>query len=235
LPILHDFLRLFSPRREKASKLHLPPGDHELPSPLRSVRFILWVGLGVVTLLLAFFFFRAFSSSKSGGLTGHVMVDGGRISISHPRLTGVRKNNAPYEVTAVAASQDKKNMSMVDLKDLKAFIGLDSTNHVAVRAPSGTYDMSEEKLDVRGEVLFTEKKTGNRLTLHDAHIDLKEGTLTAGGPVDFVSHALSIQAKGLEVTNDGKVIVFQGPVRMLIHQAQFLPLGVSKKGAKHGS
>jgi lipopolysaccharide export system protein LptC len=232
LPILPKDLRSFFSKREEAPDLHLPPSDHTLPNPLHGVRFVLLVGLGVATIVLLFFFFQAFSVPNSGGLSGQIVLDGTRVSIANPRLTGFRKNNAPYEITAAQAFQDKRNMSTIDLKDLKAMISLDAANHVAIRANTGTYDMGKEALNLHGQVLFTENKTGNRLTLEDAHIRLKEGSLSSSGPVDFVSHTLSIQAQGLEVEGDGKSIAFKGPVRTLIHQAQFLPRSTTKGGNK---
>ncbi len=233
MPIPPKDFRSFFTKPQKVPGLHLPPSDHTLPNPLHGVRLVLWVGLGVATIVLCFFFVQAFSISTPSGLSGQIIVDGARVSITNPRLTGFRKNNAPYEITAAEAFQDKNNQSAIDLKDLKAMIGLDATNHVAIRANTGTYDMGKETLDLQGDVLFTEKKTGNRLTLRDAHMGLKEGTLNSSGPVDFVSHTLSIQAQGLGVEADGKAIAFKGPVRTLIHQAQFLPRsGGMKEGSK---
>jgi len=179
--------------------------------PLGAV--IAMAGIGTVAYLDPF--------RKVEGLSvGPISVSGTNVTMESPRLTGFRNDNRPYEVTASAATQDVKNPTLVELKDLKARIVTDDKGSTArLEAALGILNTQKEQMNLRQEVrVWTEG--GQEVQLRSAFVDFKAGTVVSKEPVTVTLPNGVIEANGLEVADNGKVMHFTGRVRTTFHASE---------------
>ncbi|MBF9233279.1 LPS export ABC transporter periplasmic protein LptC [Microvirga alba] len=148
------------------------------------------------------------------GLTlGPISVSGTNVTMESPKLTGFRNDNRPYEVTASAATQDVRKPNFVELKDLRARIVTDDKGGAArLEALIGVLDTQKEQMNLRHEVRVR-TDAGQEVQLRSAFVDFKAGTVLSEEPVTVSLGNGLIEAMGLEVLENGKVMHFKGRVR----------------------
>lgn len=144
---------------------------------------------------------------------GAIGVSGTNVTMEAPKLTGFKNDNRPYEVTASAATQDVKNPNFVELKDLRARLVTDDKGSVArLEADIGVLDTQKERMDLRQNVRVRTNE-GQEVLLRSALVDFKRGTVVSNEPVTVIlGDNGQIEAQGLRVTDNGKVMTFSGRV-----------------------
>jgi len=182
----------------------------------RRVRFYkLAIPLGSVVALVGILFFAFFNPFRQvEGLTlGPVSVSGTQVTMELPKLTGFKNDNRPYEVTASAALQDVRKPNLVELKDLKARIVTDDRGNAArLEAASGVLDTQKEQMELRQDVRVR-TDGGQDVRLRSAFVDFKAGTVVSNEDVTVALANGIIEAAGIEVKENGKVLHFKGRVR----------------------
>jgi lipopolysaccharide export system protein LptC len=166
--------------------------------------------LGLMT-VLGLAFFNPFSRARGLSL-GPVSLSGTSVTMENPRLTGFRQDARPYEVTASAARQDIRKPSMVELDGLNAKISMDPTRSARLQAVSGLFDTQKELLELKSDVRLR-TDSGYQADMNSATIDFKAGTVISREPVKVGLTNALIEANTLHVTDNGKLIVFEGRVR----------------------
>jgi lipopolysaccharide export system protein LptC len=160
----------------------------------------------------------------SGLSVGPINLSGSRVTMEMPKLTGFRKDNRPYEVTATSASQDIRKPNLVDLTDMKARLEMESSGWVRLESKKGTFDSQKEQMQLNGDIkVITD--TGYQAFLKSADIDFKAGTILSREPVRVSMGETTITADTLDVTDNGKVIVFAGRVSTLISHGEQATVG----------
>jgi lipopolysaccharide export system protein LptC len=151
---------------------------------------------------------------RIGGLTlGPLTLSGSKITMESPRLTGFRKDTRPYEVKAVAATQDVRKPNVIELKEMQARLVLDDNGTAArLEAASGVFDTQKEQLELRHDVRV-KTDLGHDAQLKSASIDFKAGTVVSREPVTVTMANGTIEAQGVEISDSGNVVVFRGRVR----------------------
>lgn len=154
----------------------------------------------------------------SGLSLSSVGVTGGKVKMEAPRLTGYRKDNRPYEVTAESALQDIRNPTQIELATMKARIQMEQEGWVTVNARTGLFDSQNEKLKLIDDVkVHTE--SGYDMFMRTADINFKAGTVNSQEPVKVNLGQTKIDANTLDVKDNGALIVFEGRVRVVIENA----------------
>lgn len=149
---------------------------------------------------------------------GGLSLNGTQITMENPRLTGFRKDARGYEVTAKTAQQDVRKPGLIDLKDMRARLATDEAGSFAkLVTNSGLFDSGKEKLELTDEVRITTSR-GEEVTLKSASVDLKAGTVVSRQPVKIVTGSGSIEAEGLQVSDNGRTVSFEGRVRTQFHR-----------------
>jgi lipopolysaccharide export system protein LptC len=158
---------------------------------------------------------------RIGGLTlGPLTLSGSKITMESPRLTGVHKDTRPYEVKAVAATQDVRKPNVIELKEMQARLAIDDDGTAArLEAASGVFDTQKEQLELRHEVRVR-TDLGHDAQLKSASIDFKAGTVVSREPVTVTMANGTIEAQGVEISDNGKVVVFRGRVRTVFDLAE---------------
>src|ERR1700722_17594983 len=92
---------------------------------VRFLRVALLVGaVGAVALLVSVALFDPFGRLAGGVSIGGIGVDGTKVTMAHPRLSGFRKDGRPYLVNAKTAVQDTLHPTLVELQGIDANIVL---------------------------------------------------------------------------------------------------------------
>jgi lipopolysaccharide export system protein LptC len=147
---------------------------------------------------------------------GTIGVSGTNVTMESPKLTGFKNDNRPYEVTASAATQDVRKPNFVRLADLRARIVTDDRGSVArLKAATGVLNTQKEVLRLRRDVQVT-TDAGHEVQLKTATINFKAGTVVSKEPVTVSFTDGVIHAKGLKVTENGKVMSFTGRVSTVL-------------------
>ncbi len=147
-----------------------------------------------------------------------VGITGGKVKMEAPRLTGYRKDNRPYEVTAAEAFQDIRNPTQVELATMVARVQMEQEGWVTVNARTGLFDTQNEKLRLVDDV-NVRTETGYDMRMRTADIDFKAGTVRSQEPVKVNVGATTIDANSLDVKDNGTLIAFEGRVRVVIENA----------------
>ena len=155
------------------------------------------------------------------GLTlGPMSISGNKVAMEHPHLTGFKKDSRPYEVTATAAYQDIRKPTVIELKEMKARMVMDTNGTNAnLVSKTGVFDTQKEHLDLADDIRITTDK-GDEALLQTAAVDFKAGTLKSSDPVKITSASGQIEAAGMQISDNGKTIAFDGRVHVVLTQTE---------------
>jgi lipopolysaccharide export system protein LptC len=146
---------------------------------------------------------------KMSGLSlGPVSLSGTKLTMEKPKLTGYRKDNRGYEMTATAAFQDIRKPTVVELKEIRGRMTLDEAGTLAhLEAVFGIFDSQKEHLELQQEI-YVRTDNKQQAWLRSAKIDFKAGTLSSKEPVKVSMPGTTIEAAGVDILDNGKVITF---------------------------
>jgi lipopolysaccharide export system protein LptC len=171
--------------------------------------------IGAIALSVALAGYRNFARALRDVAFEGIGIDGGKITMDKPRLSGSRPGGGGYVITAVKAMQDPRNTSVVDL----VLIGGDITtaDHDVSRlsAQTGHYESADETLDLAGDVRL--KNSHYEIFLRSVHITFKTGGYVSKEPVKV--HILpdtTINADAFEVKDGGAEALFDGRVHTMM-------------------
>lgn len=141
--------------------------------------------------------------------------NGSSIMMNNPKLNGFGDDGQAYEIEAESATQSILNPEVINLSGLSAKIGLEDGTWADVRSTQGIYDNKASTL-MLDEQIKVDSSEGYRVTLQNAEVDLKAGTLLSNSPVEVQSETGFMQANGLIVDQSGQRIRFTKGIRILI-------------------
>jgi lipopolysaccharide export system protein LptC len=164
----------------------------------------------------------------SGLSVGPIRISGTQLTMENPRLTGFRKDNRGYEITASAATQDVRKPHVVELTDLRGRLVMDEGGGLARLASDfGVFDTTKEAIDLRQNIRV-QTDAGQEVLLKSAAVDFKAGTVRSREPVQVRFAGGSVDADQLDVNDHGKVLTFTGRVRTVFEPAAERP-GLDKQ------
>jgi lipopolysaccharide export system protein LptC len=146
---------------------------------------------------------------------GSITIEGSKLKMEAPKLTGFSKDGQPYNVTAESALQDLKKPGVIELSHIVGHFSSGNRKTV-LNAKSGVYDAKADKMHVFDGIDF-QSNDGEGGRLSEATVETKKGHLTTDQPVDLYFKGGTLRGDAMEVFDHGKVIVFQGDVRMELH------------------
>ncbi len=192
-------------------------------SRVRLLKLAIPVGaLGAGALVLAATFFKPFGDIPGLSL-GTVTLSGTKIAMENPRLTGFRKDSRPYEVTAKAAFQDVRKPGLIELKDVNGKLATDAAGTVAnLVSATALFDTAKELLELSEAIRITTTR-GEEVLLRSASVDIKAGTVVSREPVKITTQNGTIEAEGVQVSDSGRTVSFQGRVRTQFSRAAIEP------------
>jgi lipopolysaccharide export system protein LptC len=142
-------------------------------------------------------------------------IDGTKVTMEHPKLTGFRKDGRPYVVNAQKAVQDAKQPTLIELSEIDAEIGMADKSSAHILARSGLYDSTKEHMDVRDNVEV--KSPQYDVKLKSASVDFKASSFISKEPVSVVAaNGTTIDADRVSAIDNGAQLIFEGNVRSTI-------------------
>lgn len=173
-------------------------------------RFLPW--MAVATIL--FMVLRGIAGLFVGGdaSVAAFKIDGRKLVMEKPKLSGFKKDGSSYEMTAESAIQDLKQPNIVELKKPNARMQAGPEGWANLKGDSGLYDSKAERLIVRGNV-EVRTESGTQAYLHDADIEFRTGSVVTEKPADVRTAQGNVTSNRLEVRDNGKRLVFEGNVR----------------------
>ena len=205
-----------NPRRTRA---HARARSHS--AQVKTLRRLIPVAAGAAVLLLgAATLLNPFGALAPSVAIGPVSLSGTKVRMENPRLSGFRKNDRGYEVTAAAALQDVRKPSLIELEAMRGHIATDEKGGIArIEAATGLFDTSRESLTLERDIrLWTDK--GEEARLKSAAVDFKAGTVKSREAVTVTVPSGSVVADSLDVVDNGKVISFIGNVHSVFHGSE---------------
>lgn len=201
----------------RRTRAHARARSHS--SHVLALRRIIPLAAGTAVLALAVVtLFNPFGSSLPDVSMGQVSLSGSKVKMENPRLSGFRKGDRGYEVTATAAFQDARKPSVIELQAMKGQLNTDDKGGLLhLEAAAGVFDSSRESLNLDRDIrLWTDK--GEEVRLKTAAVDFKAGSVKSSDTVTVSMPSGTIVADSLEVIDSGHVISFVGNVHTVLHQ-----------------
>ncbi len=182
---------------------------------VRALRVALMSGaVGTVVALTALGLYRTFGAALGRLSVSGVSINGTKIAMDNPRLTGARQGGDGYVITAAKAIQDIAHPTEVDLVAIEGDIGAADHDTLHMSASAGHYDTERETLHLSGVVRL--RNSRYTIDLSDAQIDFKSGAYASSQPVSVAfGEGNSITADSALARDSGKEITFGGHVRSI--------------------
>jgi len=187
----------------------------------RHSRRVRWLRLGVpvaiaaALLMVVLANYVPVGSFRLPGELGKLVIKGTKITMQRPRLKGFTGDARPYEFTASSAAQDINNPDFMELHEPRGKMQMEDKSKVDISAHSGSYDMKTELLTLKDDVHFA-SSTGYEARLSEAVIDMHKGEMVSEQPVWVKLLTGVLNAKRLEIVENGALIRFGGGVAMTV-------------------
>lgn len=200
-----------APSREARARAFADAHRHS-----RRVRFLRKaIPVVIVGWVFLAFFGRLLNPFRPGAMpevsVSSVGIEGSKLTMEQPKLSGFKKDNKTYEMVAVTATQDVKNPTKVELKKPVARIEMQKGSFVRLSAGVGYYDSTTEKLIVQQGVTVN-ADNGLDMRMQEANVDFKSGTVESLKPVEVDMPDGWVKSETMRVTDNGKTIIFEGNV-----------------------
>ena len=206
------------PRRARA---HRAARRHS--RSVRLMRRAIPVGAAGAVILVAAAWLNPFADLGAGVSLGALSLQGTKIAMEHPRLSGFRKDDHGYEVTAQAAFQDVRKPFVIELQAMRGHAVTDDRGGRAhLEAATGLFDTRTETLELARDIRLR-TDAGQEARLSSASVDLKAGTMRSAEPVTVTIPQGSIEASTLDVAQGGRTVSFVGNVHAVFQRGDADP------------
>lgn len=146
---------------------------------------------------------------------GRTSLDGTKITLDFPKISGVQTDGRPFEVKARSGTQDITASHIIELLGIDSKIGAADASTTWVSAARGIYDSLHDQMILEGDIRI-KSSTGYDIWLRTARIDFTTGGLVSEEPVRVILDGGTIAAKQLDVSDNGHKVSFGGEVTSMI-------------------
>ncbi|MGH6849834.1 MAG: hypothetical protein ACREDD_05225 [Methylocella sp.] len=146
---------------------------------------------------------------------GRAALDGTKITLDFPKISGVQSDGRPFEIKARSGIQDITAPHIIELLGIDSKIGTPDASTTWVSAARGVYDSLHDKMTLEGDIRI-KNSAGYDIWLKTAQIDFHTGGLVSEEPVWVILDGGTIAAKQLDVSDNGHKVSFGGEVTSMI-------------------
>lgn len=164
-----------------------------------------------------FSYFRTINVGDAHLSLASIGISGDKVTMEHPKLTGVRRDGRPYEVIADTGVQNPHNPNRTDLTRLDARLHLSDDGETRVLGDHGLYDSLAQSLDLSGHVRI--KGVNFDLAMQSATMNFKTNALSSKQPVRLNFGGGWVSAGSMTMADNGAQITFIGNVQSQFKQA----------------
>ncbi len=182
-----------------------------------ALRRVLEIGVaGGLAALAVFPLYRNFGRALRDVSFDGIGIEGGRITMDKPRLSGSRPGGGGYNITAAKAMQDARRPGDIDLALIGGDISTPDHDVSRLSAQTGHYDGATETLDLSGDVRL--KNARYEIFLRSVHIAFKKGEYVSNEAVTVrIQPDAVISADAFSARDNGAEVRFEGHVRTQIN------------------
>ena len=170
--------------------------------------------------------FNPFSHLPGAISVSGVGVQGTKITMDNPKLSGIQQGGGPYEIRAKSGIQDITTPSTMELVGVDAKVGMADKTTTHILSQHGLYDSKADTMALAGDVKIA-NTSGYTFNLKSATMDFHQGM--------FVSHErLRVDLKGgminaddMAISNNGHSIAFRGHIDSTFDAPDEAPSGRS--------
>ncbi len=144
-------------------------------------------------------------------------ISSDKITMAHPRMTGLRRDGKPYDVIAETGVQSPKDPNRTVLTKLNAKLYMADGSETRILGDEGVYDNAAQTLDLSGNVRI--KGANFTLSLRKMKMDFKANVFTSAEPVRLDLDNGWVEANGMNSSDSGETITFSGDVKSQFDQA----------------
>lgn len=169
------------------------------------------VGGVALTVLLAVY--DPFGAVLPAGVSvASVGLDGTKVTMAHPKLSGYRTDGRPFAITASEAVQDLKVPTRFELHDMDARLTMADSTTTHLTSAAGTYDSKGDLMDLTSPVVIS-SDAGLDVRAQDAHVEFRSGSVVTRNPVTVAMRGNTIAADSMRMVDGGRQVSFEGHVR----------------------
>jgi lipopolysaccharide export system protein LptC len=168
-----------------------------------------------ITLIPAVALMNPFRHLPGDISVGRAALDGTKITLDFPKISGVQTDGRSFEIKARSGTQDTAAPAIIELLGIDSKIGAADASTTWVSAARGVYDSLHDKMTLEGDIRI-KSNTGYDIWLRTARIDFNTGGLVSEEPVRVFLDGGTIAAKQLNVSDNGHKVSFGGEVTSMI-------------------
>lgn len=142
----------------------------------------------------------------------------GRNELINPRFESEDSDAQPFTVTAISATQDSNDQTLILLNKPKADIKLNSGHWIAGEADQGEYRQEQKNLTLTGNVRLTQDE-GYMMETASLFVDMNTRTVRTSDAVRGSGPAGTLQATGMQGDGVSGVLVFTGPATLVLNRS----------------
>lgn len=174
------------------------------------------LGAGVlgIAALVAFLIQSGFFSSfvPQPVMVPEVLENATVISGTESHISGMDKENMPYEIAAKKGVQDKTSDQLVHLETVTGVFHRPNNKQINLNSNSALYDAKTKAMTMVGNVVFEEP--GHYVAhMQKATVNLDDKTLVSESPVHVDMSNGTVEADSLEIKDSGRRSLFKGRVK----------------------
>jgi len=151
-------------------------------------------------------------------------IENGKVVMEKPAISGRNSDGINYSMLAERALQDIRNPDLITLETIKAAVPMNDGLIARVVASTADYNRATDNLHMTAPFTLV-LSSGLNANFQSAQLDIKGGNMRSDDPVTITKDNASIVAKTLQITDKGRVITFEGNVRMNVD-----PSAIHKQG-----
>ncbi|MGB6175429.1 MAG: hypothetical protein WBF43_03590 [Methylocella sp.] len=168
-----------------------------------------------ITLISAVALWNPLRHLRGNISVGRAALDGTKITLDFPKISGVQPDGRPFEIKARSGTQDITVPDIIELLGVDSKIGAADASTTWVSAARGIYDSLHDKMTLEGDIRI-KSSTGYDIWLRTARIDFTTGGLVSEEPVTVILDGGTIAARQLDVSDHGHKVSFGGEVTSMI-------------------
>jgi lipopolysaccharide export system protein LptC len=168
---------------------------------------------GVVVLLFLVFLYQTGTFSPAPPKpVEETRLPADQVTVTDSTITGLDRQNQPYSISATSAVQDKDKPNFIALEDVSGATNRTNGEVITFSSRNGLYNSDVKTLDLDTDVVV---KSAGRFTarMDKAHVIVGQKRLTSDSPVTVELASGTIDANGVEITDDGNNILFLNGVK----------------------
>ena len=168
--------------------------------------------LTAVAAIVAVMVVRSFTQHYGDFSIADMSIDGSKITMDKPRLTGAKPDGSGYVLTADRAVQDIRQPNDVDLANIAGDIGSRDRPNMKLKASTGHYNSDKGIMELKGHVRLS--SVDYQIEMNSVYIDFKAGAYETHEPIQVVTATgMTIVADAASASDNGTLLTFTGRVK----------------------